>query len=352
MAILIDPPAWPAHGTLWSHLVSDSNYDELHAFAALLGAPRRGFDLDHYDVPASLHARALALGARAVSAKEVVFSLRRSGLRVRGVDRDAMRPVRRREYLTSEWVALGNAIGVGKADAGLRTSSDGGAGAGGSTSWVALGDSLIARWNEDHRRYHDERHLEDVLLALNQLTVRGENIGAETLLAAWFHDAVYNGLAGDDERESANLAVASLAAFGLEPRFAERIGDLIVATTPGADLGEAAPPLAHLLDTDLSIFASSPTRYAEYASAVREEYAHVTDPDFAAGRSQILATYLARPTIYRTEIARNLWEARARANLEIEISRLTEASGNFSAQIQERIAGLEANASHVTNEES
>ena len=37
MAILIDPPAWPAHGTLWSHLVSDSDYDELHAFAALLG---------------------------------------------------------------------------------------------------------------------------------------------------------------------------------------------------------------------------------------------------------------------------------------------------------------------------
>ncbi|MBN9613926.1 MAG: DUF4031 domain-containing protein, partial [Actinobacteria bacterium] len=63
MAILIDPPQWPAHGTLWSHLVSDADYEE-----------------------------------------------------------------------------------------------------------------LIRRWNEPHRRYHDERHLEDVLFALNQLGVRGEQV--------------------------------------------------------------------------------------------------------------------------------------------------------------------------------
>ena len=49
--ILVDPPAWPAHGRLWSHLVSDTSYDELHAFARRLGIPARGFDRDHYDVP-------------------------------------------------------------------------------------------------------------------------------------------------------------------------------------------------------------------------------------------------------------------------------------------------------------
>jgi hypothetical protein len=51
MAILIDDPRWPAHGRLWAHLVSDSDLDELHAFAAANGIPRRGFDRDHYDVP-------------------------------------------------------------------------------------------------------------------------------------------------------------------------------------------------------------------------------------------------------------------------------------------------------------
>jgi hypothetical protein len=42
MAILIDDPRWPAHGRLWAHLVSDSDLDELHAFAAANGI--RGAD--------------------------------------------------------------------------------------------------------------------------------------------------------------------------------------------------------------------------------------------------------------------------------------------------------------------
>lgn len=290
--------------------MSDSDYDELHAFAALLGVPRRGFDLDHYDVPASLHARAVALGAREVTAKDVVFSLRSAGLRVRGVERDAVRPLRRRQYLVAEWALLGDAVGVASASPGASTTN----------SWLDLGDSLIARWNEDHRRYHDERHLEDVLLALNQLGVHGEHIEVETLLAAWFHDAVYLGAAdGADERDSAALAVASLVALGIDAALTQRVGDLIVATTPGVDVGDPAPPLAHLLDADLSIFAASPTRYAEYTAAVREEYAHVSAPDFAAGRSQILTSYLAHPTIYRTFTAHELWEALARKNLEHEI---------------------------------
>ena len=33
MAVLIDPPRWPAHGRLWSHLVTDTELTELHAFA-------------------------------------------------------------------------------------------------------------------------------------------------------------------------------------------------------------------------------------------------------------------------------------------------------------------------------
>ena len=305
MAILIDPPAWPAHGTLWSHLISDSDYAELHAFAARLGVPRRGFDLDHYDVPASLHERAVSLGAREVTAKDVVFALRRSGLRVRGADREAMRPVRRRQYLVDEWALLGEALGI--TDASLMH------------SWAELGESLLARWGEDHRRYHDERHLEDVLLALNQLAVRGENIAVETLLAAWFHDAVYLGATdGADERASAELAVASLSEFLLDPALIATVSSLIAATTPGYDVVEAAPPLAHLLDADLAIFASSPARYAEYAAAVREEYAHVSDADFAVGRGRILSAFLAKPTIYRTRVASELWEARARVNLEQE----------------------------------
>ena len=34
--ILVDRPRWPARGRLWSHLISDVGYAELHAFAEAL----------------------------------------------------------------------------------------------------------------------------------------------------------------------------------------------------------------------------------------------------------------------------------------------------------------------------
>lgn len=81
--ILIDPPTWPGHGRLWSHLVSDRSFEELHSFARRLGVPERGFDGDHYDVPERLYEAALALGATPVRSREIVARLTRSGLRRR-----------------------------------------------------------------------------------------------------------------------------------------------------------------------------------------------------------------------------------------------------------------------------
>ncbi|HEV7567125.1 MAG: hypothetical protein JWP70_872 [Leifsonia sp.] len=87
MTVLIDQPAWPAHGTFWSHLVSDASLEELHAFAEANEVPRRSFDLDHYDVPARRYDELVAAGATAVGGRELVIRLRDSGLRVRGRDR-------------------------------------------------------------------------------------------------------------------------------------------------------------------------------------------------------------------------------------------------------------------------
>ena len=87
MAVLIDPPTWPAHGRLWSHLVSDVSLDELHTFASRLGIPRRGFDLDHYDVPSDRYDGLVLAGAEPVPGKELLRRLVASGLRVPGRDR-------------------------------------------------------------------------------------------------------------------------------------------------------------------------------------------------------------------------------------------------------------------------
>ncbi|MCS4275946.1 hypothetical protein M2390_001118 [Mycetocola sp. BIGb0189] len=82
MTILIDDPMWPNHGTLWSHLVSDESLDELHTFAAENEIPRRGFDLDHYDVPARVYQSLIAAGATPVSPKTLTRRLIASGLRI------------------------------------------------------------------------------------------------------------------------------------------------------------------------------------------------------------------------------------------------------------------------------
>jgi len=81
--ILIDPPAVPSRGRMWSHLASDESYAELHEFARGLGIPERGFDRDHYDVPAEYYDQVIALGAEPVSSRELVKRLVAAGLRRR-----------------------------------------------------------------------------------------------------------------------------------------------------------------------------------------------------------------------------------------------------------------------------
>lgn len=82
MTVLIDRPLWPAHDTMWSHLVSDVSLEELHGFAARCGIPPHAFDLDHYDVPERRYDFLVAAGAVPVSNRDLVLRLRASGLRI------------------------------------------------------------------------------------------------------------------------------------------------------------------------------------------------------------------------------------------------------------------------------
>ncbi len=83
MSLLIDPPNSPGHGRLWSHLASDASYAELHAFAQSLGIPQRGFDRDHYDIPAERYDAVVDAGAEPVTSRELITRLKDAGLRRR-----------------------------------------------------------------------------------------------------------------------------------------------------------------------------------------------------------------------------------------------------------------------------
>lgn len=305
--ILIDPPAWPAYGTTWSHLVSDASFGELHAFARSVGIPARGFDHDHYDVPADRYDALVAAGARPVSARELLAALRDAGLRVAARDKAEVGAARRREELRGRWARVPGEFGF---DVAVE-------------AWGELGEDLLDRWGEPHRHYHHLSHLRDVVLILDQLAREGYDGGPAGALAGWFHDAVYRGEPGADEEASAALAFEALTGVGLDRRLVERAGELIRGTArPGEPDGLDAAVLG---DADLAVLAGSPQRYNRYAAAVRREYAHLDDQAFRGGRARVLAGLLALPSIYHTPPGRQRWEIRARENLARELGRLAGA---------------------------
>jgi len=190
-------------------------------------------------------------------------------------------------------------------------------------SWP-LGDSLAEVRDElrtayaTTRGYHDIRHLAEVLDRVDELAAAGETFDALAVrLAAWFHDAVYDGRPGAEER-SAQWAVDALRG---RPEAVEvaRLVRLTEHHRPQPDDANGCV----LSDADLAILAAEPERYAEYVADVRREYAHVPDDLFAAGRAAVLRDLLAKPSLFHTAHARGQWEARARANVERELAALS-----------------------------
>ncbi len=183
-----------------------------------------------------------------------------------------------------------------------------------------LGAQLVAAYEHPDRRYHDDRHLAEVLDRIHELSASAAPFDRmAVVLAAWFHDAVYDGQP-DAERRSAAWAAEALPTL-VEPGLVDEVVRLVLLTedhrpADGDDNGAA------LSDADLAILAAPPERYQEYVAAVRAEYAHVPDDLFAAARGRILGELLAKPHLFHTAYARDAWESAARANVQDELSTL------------------------------
>lgn len=191
---------------------------------------------------------------------------------------------------------------------------------GGPAAVDAAGTDLLTRWAQPHRRYHDTEHLTEVLAAVDLLAADAADPAA-VRLAAWFHDAVYDGRPGDDEEASALLAEEVLARLGVPADRVARAARLVRMTAAHVP-SDGDPDEAVLSDADLAILAAPAPRYARYAAAVRAEYAHVPDDAFRAGRSAVLAGLVAADRLYRTAPGRQRWEAAARANVAAELEAL------------------------------
>jgi predicted metal-dependent HD superfamily phosphohydrolase len=183
-----------------------------------------------------------------------------------------------------------------------------------------LRDEVAAAYADPSRGYHDTRHLTEVLDRLDELAGAGTDFDATAvLLAAWFHDAVYDG-ERDAEERSATWAEDALEALLPAPVVAEvaRLVRLTETHQPGDEDRNGCA----LSDADLAILAAPAERYDAYAAAVRREYAHLDDDVFTQGRRAVLGSLADKPHLFHTAYARERWEAPARANLERELAAL------------------------------
>lgn len=178
--------------------------------------------------------------------------------------------------------------------------------------------TLLSRYRERHRAYHNLRH---VLQCLDwAAAVRSElNIPSEVELALWYHDTIYEPRAADNEERSALLAATELSS--LPAATVASITALIMATK------HQDSPAGHdaqfLVDIDLSILGSPAEAFAEYEAAIRREYRWVPGPLFRRKRREVLQGFLNRPRIFSTDHFHTLLEATARVNLARSVAQLS-----------------------------
>lgn len=194
-------------------------------------------------------------------------------------------------------------------------------------AWHALGalgggepvlDALLARYAEPQRHYHTVRHLEECFTRYDAVRARMSDPG-EVAVALFYHDAVYDPRASDNEERSATLALEEMARRGASAAAGARVRAMVLATRHLE--APATPDAALLVDIDLGILAADEARFDEYERQVREEYAWVPGFMFRRKRREILEGFLARARIF-TSGAFDADEDRARANLRRSIGRL------------------------------
>ncbi len=175
-----------------------------------------------------------------------------------------------------------------------------------------LADAVLTAWAEPARRYHNLDHLRDCLAELDGAPADGADRD-RVEAALWFHDAIYDPRAGDNEALSADWARRALAERGVPSAVADDVARLVELTR---HTDPAPDPSGRLLcDIDLAILGRDPETFDTYDRHIREEYAWVPESDLRAARADVLGGLLARARLYQTEHFRRRYETVARTNL-------------------------------------
>ena len=177
-------------------------------------------------------------------------------------------------------------------------------------------DALIAAYSAPGRHYHNLAHIRDCLVKLAHVDALSDAERDILSEAIWWHDVVYDPTRSDNEELSAQLAQAHVGRD-----IAREVGRLIRLTKthdvqPDDRLG------ATLISIDLSILGAEPARYDAYAAAIRQEFIHVPEGDYRAGRARVLSQFAGRPVIFPDAAFAARYDRPARENLARELASL------------------------------
>jgi predicted metal-dependent HD superfamily phosphohydrolase len=192
---------------------------------------------------------------------------------------------------------------------------------------------LIAAYTQPNRHYHNLDHIHHLLTIIERFDRKNSpqlerlQDPSSVILAAWFHDFVYDPQAVDNEVQSAKAATELLANLNLCLDL-DRIEQLILATQ-GHQIDPDDADLCMFLDADLAILGADRLRYATYLRSIRREYEWVDEASYRTGRSRVLASFLQRDRLYYTDLLFDELEAIARMNLQREISLLKDSNSNI-----------------------
>jgi predicted metal-dependent HD superfamily phosphohydrolase len=145
----------------------------------------------------------------------------------------------------------------------------------------------------------------------------------QLIMAAIFHDVIYDPRAIDNEEQSADYARSALERLGIDQTFISKV-EAYVLCTKTHQIDPSLPYSAAMIDADLAVLSADASEYEEYAKAIRIEYGFVSDEDFRVGRTKVLQSFLGRNSIYHVADYRDEFEAKARENIAREIASLND----------------------------
>ena len=205
----------------------------------------------------------------------------------------------------------------------------------------SAGELLIERWSTPDRRFHNLRHLIDMLARVDELAEESHDPDIMRV-ACWYHGCVFSsdveevirGNGGEDETASAAFAEADLRHLGVPMETVKRVCSLIVNLKRHM-LADDDIDAQALIDADLGTLAVDPQTYTEYVRLLREEYSHIPVEEYLRGRLTIVSRLLDRDHLFHSPLGQR-WEHPARENLAAEQRRLHEKLAKLADERERR----------------